>query len=259
MSGLGEVRRFCRIVIANAGRALRGLPGRGLLQVCSLAPDGEKAPRPKRFEFDQSEDLIAHVLRRNEMGRNVYIEARTLRPDTVARGTLEETAWVFALVIDSDADKGRAWASTIAASMVVETSPGNSQHWFFYSRRSGPRRRARSAPPCGHARRPIPPPEWSRSLTELAARSTIPTRASERAGGRRRRPASSSRRRPASLPLGGDCGLRASCELRSLSPSLLLPSLLLPSRLWAFGPAATSTTITRSRTQCSACRMRRMG
>src|SRR5262249_23590080 len=48
-------------------------------------------------------------------------------------GRLVNTVAVFALVIDSDADKGMGWtpAATIHPSMTVETSPGNFQFWFF--------------------------------------------------------------------------------------------------------------------------------
>jgi RepB DNA-primase from phage plasmid len=137
MSGAGaderEVRCFLRIVWANAGRTVRGLPNRGFLQVCSLAPDGEKAfhYRGGHFGFHRCEELIAHALELNEQGRNVYIEARTVRRDAKKRGKMEETAWVFALVIDSDGDKARAWADNVGASLMVETSPGNFQFWFF--------------------------------------------------------------------------------------------------------------------------------
>ena len=43
-------------------------------------------------------------------GHNVYIEGRTVRADLRGnkRGDFKDTAWVFALVIDSDNDKGRA-------------------------------------------------------------------------------------------------------------------------------------------------------
>jgi hypothetical protein len=36
---------------------------------------------------------------------------------------------VFALMIDSDADRGRGWNGD--ASLIVETSPGNRQYWYF--------------------------------------------------------------------------------------------------------------------------------
>src|SRR5262249_47632844 len=71
----------------------------------------------------------------SEAGHNVYIEGRTVREDLRGngRGTLAETRAVFALVIDSDADKGMGWTPTPTTrpSMTVETSPGNFQFWFF--------------------------------------------------------------------------------------------------------------------------------
>jgi hypothetical protein len=51
-----------------------------------------------------------------------------------ARGKLEDTAAVFAFVIDSDADKGMAWRADAQASLVIETSPGNAQYWFMLER-----------------------------------------------------------------------------------------------------------------------------
>jgi len=52
-----------------------------------------------------------------------------VRRDAKWRGTFADTCKVFALVIDSDADRGRGWSGD--ASLVVETSPGNYQYWFF--------------------------------------------------------------------------------------------------------------------------------
>lgn len=68
-------------------------------------------------------------------GHNVYIEARTVRPLSGSkRGTLKDTVTVFALVIDSDADKDEGWEPPGAGkqpSIVVETSPGNRQFWLL--------------------------------------------------------------------------------------------------------------------------------
>jgi putative DNA primase/helicase len=65
---------------------------------------------------------------------NVYIEARTIRPETRpdVRGDTEDTAWVFAFVIDSDADKGKGFdLGGIVPTLTVESSSGNAHHWFF--------------------------------------------------------------------------------------------------------------------------------
>src|SRR5262249_28471692 len=62
-----------------------------------------------------------------------YIEGRLVRRGLNGneRGKLADTAAVFALVVDSDPDKGMGWIPTARPSMTVETSPGNSQFWFF--------------------------------------------------------------------------------------------------------------------------------
>src|SRR5262249_27743684 len=63
----------------------------------------------------------------------VYIEGRTVRRGLgpKQRGGLEDTVAVFALVVDSDSDKGLAWSPTVPVSLAVETSPGNTHFWFF--------------------------------------------------------------------------------------------------------------------------------
>src|SRR5262249_34720528 len=78
----------------------------------------------------------------SQAGHNVYCEGRTVREGLRGseRGKLNDTAAVFALVIDSDADKGMGWTPTTRASMVVETSPGNFQFWFFLRAAVGPER-----------------------------------------------------------------------------------------------------------------------
>jgi hypothetical protein len=90
---------------------------------------------PNRFELDDVEHMVSTAVSDCEAGHNVYIEGRivpiSLRGSE--RGKLLDTVAVFALVIDSDADKGMGWTppATIRPSMTVETSPGNFQFWFF--------------------------------------------------------------------------------------------------------------------------------
>jgi RepB DNA-primase from phage plasmid len=89
---------------------------------------------PSRFAFDDIEHIVSTAIGDCEAGHNTYIEGRTV-PTSLrgnARGRLINTVAVFALVIDSDADKGMGWtpAATIHPSMTVETSPGNFQFWF---------------------------------------------------------------------------------------------------------------------------------
>ena len=69
-------------------------------------------------------------------GHNVYIEARTVRNDLSGnkRGELEDTVWVFGLVVDTDADKGKGGNVTAKPSLAVETSPGNFHLWYLFDR-----------------------------------------------------------------------------------------------------------------------------
>ena len=68
-------------------------------------------------------------------GHNVYLEARTVREGLRGnkRGGLEDTAWVFGLVADCDADKHKGGDITIKPSLAVETSPGNFQLWYLFT------------------------------------------------------------------------------------------------------------------------------
>ena len=122
-------RQFLRIIIAQARNATRGKREPGCLQICTLTGDDTRFDW-QRFAFNQTDNLITYALEQAELGRNVYIEGRTVQRDAVWRGKMHETGWVFALVIDSDGDKAKAWAGDIEASLVVETSPGNRQYWF---------------------------------------------------------------------------------------------------------------------------------
>src|SRR5262249_15897795 len=67
-------------------------------------------------------------------GHNIYIETRLVRPGLRgnARGTKEDTVAVFALGVDSDSDKGKAWMPTVPVSLAIKTSPDNAHFWFFF-------------------------------------------------------------------------------------------------------------------------------
>ena len=122
--------KFLRIIADQAQRAIGDRKKTGRLQLSMLDGD-ETIFRYKRFLLDDVEAMIAHALKRSAEGCNIYVEGRTVRPDARWRGKLTETAWVFALVIDSDADRDLGWTGDGDASLVVETSPGNKQYWFF--------------------------------------------------------------------------------------------------------------------------------
>jgi hypothetical protein len=70
-----------------------------------------------------------------ESGCNVFTETRTVIPGLPGeRGKEHATAGVHSFVADIDNDRGRGGNLPIAASMRIETSPGNFQDWYFYSR-----------------------------------------------------------------------------------------------------------------------------
>jgi hypothetical protein len=111
-----------------------GIERPGLLQMSRLHPSSELLV-PSRFLLDDVEHMISVAITDSEAGHNVYCEGRTVREGLRGneRGKLTDTAAVFALIIDSDPDKGMGWipTPTTRPSMTVETSPGNSQFWHF--------------------------------------------------------------------------------------------------------------------------------
>lgn len=126
------VREFVHVIAAQAKAALDGAEAPGFLQLTRLHPADEKLV-PSRYQIDDIERMVSAALIDSEAGHNVYIEGRLVRHGLNGneRGKLADTAAVFALVIDSDADKQMGWAPTVRPSMTVETSPGNFQYWFF--------------------------------------------------------------------------------------------------------------------------------
>jgi RepB DNA-primase from phage plasmid len=127
------VREFIQAIVTQAKAALGA--SSGLLQLTRLHPTSETLV-PSRFGLDDIERMVNTAIGDCEAGHNVYIEGRVV-PTSLRgneRGRLPDTVAVFALVIDSDADKGMGWTppATIRPSMTVETSPGNFQFWFFF-------------------------------------------------------------------------------------------------------------------------------
>src|SRR5262249_61322817 len=74
-------------------------------------------------------------------GHNVYVEGRTVRAglNGKQRGELNDTVAVFALTVDSDSDKEKAWTPTVPTSLAVETSPNNAHYWFFLDKALDPK------------------------------------------------------------------------------------------------------------------------
>jgi hypothetical protein len=125
--------RFMRALHEQAARAIGDAERPGYLQISVNIPD-TKSWIPTRYKIGDVDECVRAATDYANSRHNVYIEARTIRPETRPgeRGDTEDTAWVVAFVIDSDADKGKGFAlGEIQPTLTVESSPGNAHHWFF--------------------------------------------------------------------------------------------------------------------------------
>jgi hypothetical protein len=129
------VRQFIEIISAHARQVINGAGPQGVLQLSRLNPL-DHSPIPSRFTLDDIENMVRTAVSDALAGHNAYIEARTVRSDLRGnkRGEIEDTAWVFGLVADCDADKGRGGNITVRPSLVIETSPGNFHYWYLLTR-----------------------------------------------------------------------------------------------------------------------------
>jgi hypothetical protein len=129
-----EVRRFLTIISNHAIELAKSAPRPGVLQLCCLSPVDDKLI-PHRFQLDDVDGMVKLAVAAGNAGLNVYIEGRTVRADLRGprRGTEADTEFVFALVVDSDHDKGRAGVIDARPTLTIETSPGNCQYWYFFS------------------------------------------------------------------------------------------------------------------------------
>ena len=127
------VRRFLEIIHAQADRSIGAADQRGILQMCRIHPDRKNSVVPSTFAIGKVDKMVKVATADATHGHNVYMEGRTLRADVKRskRGSLADTACVFALVIDSDNDKGKGGNVTAEPSLVVESSPGNYHFWYF--------------------------------------------------------------------------------------------------------------------------------
>ena len=143
------VRDFLEAFVALAISSLGGFSPPGLLQMSRKHPNDDDLV-PARYRLD-SADLVERMthdaLVNSEAGHNVYVEARLVNFGLKGkqRGELGDTSCVFALVVDSDADKGMGWnpPAGVRPTLAVETSPGNAQYWFFFDRALSPKRAQR--------------------------------------------------------------------------------------------------------------------
>jgi hypothetical protein len=128
------VRQFIKIISEHVKQAINSAES-GVLQICRINPIDESIV-PSRFLLDDVEHMVKTAIGDAAAGHNVYIEARTVRADLRGnqRGTLTDTAWVFGLVADGDADKGMGGSITVRPSLVIETSPGNFHYWYLFTR-----------------------------------------------------------------------------------------------------------------------------
>ncbi len=144
-----SVREFLEVFVRLAVSSLGGHPAPGLLQMTRKWPDDDDLV-PTRYQLDDA-DLVDRMTRDalndSENGHNVYIEGRLVNAGVRGkkRGELSDTSCCFALAVDSDADKNMAWIPPLGVrpTLVVETSPGNHQFWFFFERALSPRRAQR--------------------------------------------------------------------------------------------------------------------
>ena len=143
------VREFLETFVALAIASLGGHPPPGLLQLCQKHPDDNDviSVRYRLDDVDLVDRMTHDAMVASEAGLNVYIEGRLVRSDLRGkkRGELSDTRCVFALVVDFDADKNMGWTppADVRPTLMVETSPGNTQDWFFFERALSPKRAQR--------------------------------------------------------------------------------------------------------------------
>jgi hypothetical protein len=140
-TNLREVREFIEIIVTQARSATKDIKAPGVLQMIRMHPldDDDDDVVVYRYKLDDP-NLVGLMTKdavdASNTGHNIYVETRLVRPGlrANARGKKDDTVAVFALAVDSDADKGKAWMPTARVSLDVKTSPGNDHFWFFFER-----------------------------------------------------------------------------------------------------------------------------
>jgi hypothetical protein len=131
-----EARKFLELLHARAAAALSHVRSPGVLHLVSIAPD-DRGMSISPFAIGDVDQMLEAALTGARAGRNVYVEARTVRPgrpNERGRGKLESTIGCFALVIDRDSDTGKSGYINGSDTTMVETSAGNSHEWLFLRR-----------------------------------------------------------------------------------------------------------------------------
>ena len=129
------VREGLEIIHRQAASALVGVERPGYLQLVRIHPvDGKLISTS--FVIGDVDGLAAQAVADAQAGFNVYLETRTVNEANYGRGRgkAADTSAVFALVVDSDADKGKSCHVDVEPSLIVESSPGNAHLWFFLQR-----------------------------------------------------------------------------------------------------------------------------
>ncbi|MGA8693013.1 MAG: DNA-primase RepB domain-containing protein [Xanthobacteraceae bacterium] len=134
------VRKFVDLVHRRAADSLRGCTNArpAVLQLCSNSPDDGRF-YSSAYNIGDVEHMVADALIDAQAGKNVYIEPRLVRPGRPnERGRADATLAVFAAVGEHDGDTGRTFAGSLLPSAVVETSPPDNEHcWYFLERAIG--------------------------------------------------------------------------------------------------------------------------
>jgi hypothetical protein len=139
-----QVREFVETYVAQARAATTRIAKPGIVQMILVHPNDDNVTSIYRYALDDNslaERMTREAIEASKSGHNIYVEGRTVRGglNGKQRGTITDTVAVFALTVDSDADKGAAWTPTVPVSLSVETSPGNAHHWLFLDKAIGPR------------------------------------------------------------------------------------------------------------------------
>jgi hypothetical protein len=138
------VHEFLEAFSTLAIKSLNGHPAPGVLQLSRLPQRGKRIVI-SRYRLDEVDSMVSATMAACESRQNAFIEGRLVSFSADKRGKFEDTICVFALVIDSDADKGMAWSPLpgVRPTLIIETSPGNYHYWFFF-REAIARERARA-------------------------------------------------------------------------------------------------------------------
>lgn len=128
-----QVAYFLERISRHVVDACAGIEG--YLQISRVHPADDKLTVSGRFKPGDVKAMIDTAIADAKAGFNVYIEPRLVTGATAGkRGNVSHTAAVWALVIDSDADIGKASTATLEPSLKVQTSPGNFHDWYLLER-----------------------------------------------------------------------------------------------------------------------------